>query len=82
MTTFYVTKGYRIPVKVHGKKKCRIIEREQLGKFWESVAERQKRGCYVWTCPGLMDTPKSVKVRAQGVHGGEGRETEAAEVFG
>ena len=42
--------------------------------------DRMKRAD--WTCPGLMDTPKSARVRAQGVHGGEGRETEAAEVFG
>jgi hypothetical protein len=28
---------------------------------------------YVWTCPGLMDTPKSAKVSAEGVNGGEGR---------
>jgi hypothetical protein len=26
-----------------------------------------------WTCPGLMDTPKSAKVSAEGVNGGEGR---------
>ena len=35
-----------------------------------------------WTCPDLMDTPKSAKVSAEGVNGGEGRQTEAAEVFG
>ena len=34
-----------------------------------------------WTCPDLMDTPRSAKVSAQGVNGGEGRKTEAAEVF-
>ncbi len=34
-----------------------------------------------WTCPSLMDTPKSAKVSAEGVNGGEGRKTEAAEVF-
>jgi hypothetical protein len=28
-----------------------------------------------------MDTPKSAKVSAEGVNGGEGRKTEAAEVF-
>jgi hypothetical protein len=26
-----------------------------------------------WTCPDLMDTPKSAKVSAEGVNGGEGR---------
>jgi glycosyltransferase involved in cell wall biosynthesis len=36
----------------------------------------------VWNCPGLMDTPKSAKVSAEGVNGGEGQKTEAAEVFG
>src|SRR5439155_15602816 len=35
-----------------------------------------------WTCPGLMDTPKSAKVSAEGVNGGEGRKAEAAKIFG
>jgi hypothetical protein len=35
-----------------------------------------------WNCPGLMDTPKSAKVSADGVKSGEERKTEAAEVFG
>jgi hypothetical protein len=35
-----------------------------------------------WTCPGLMDTPKSARVRAIGVDDGEGAEAEAAEVLG
>jgi phospholipid/cholesterol/gamma-HCH transport system permease protein len=36
----------------------------------------------VWTCPGLMDTPKRAKVSAEGVNGGEGRKAEAAKIFG
>jgi hypothetical protein len=32
----------------------------------------------LWTCPGLMDTPKSAKVSAEGVNGGEERKAEAA----
>jgi len=36
----------------------------------------------IWNCPGLMDTPKSAKVSADGVKSGEERKTEAAEVFG
>ena len=31
------------------------------------------RSLPIWTCPGLMDTPKSAKVSAEGVYGGEGR---------
>jgi hypothetical protein len=27
----------------------------------------------MWNCPGLMDTPKSAKVSAEGVNGREGR---------
>jgi CheY-like chemotaxis protein len=42
----------------------------------------EKNGRAVWTCPGLMDTPKSATVSAEGVNGGEGRKAEAAKVFG
>jgi hypothetical protein len=34
-----------------------------------------------WTCPSLMDTPKSARVRATGVNSGEGTEAEAADLL-
>jgi hypothetical protein len=48
--------------------------------FIDSVKEATRQRD--WTCPGLMDTPKSAKVSAEGVNGGEERKAEAAQVFG
>jgi transposase len=41
------------------------------------TAQTASTKAVLWNCPGLMDTPKSAKVSAEGVNGGEGRQTEA-----
>jgi hypothetical protein len=50
-------------------------------RFSARLAAMQIQKQALWTCPGLMDTPKGAKVRAIGVNSGVGTEVEAADVF-
>lgn len=47
MTEFYVSPGYPIPIK-QLKKGCRSIDLDRIKDFWNDVAERDKRGCYIF----------------------------------
>jgi hypothetical protein len=50
MTTFRVSKGFKVPIRKLPKKSCRIVDTEKLSKFWKDVGTISgMRGCYVFS---------------------------------